>query len=164
MFFFKLVLWIFFCTTEFEFEMKIFKFINFKTLDPNGGREIKPICPSWIFGNRKSWLQIWIEEPEKFPKNKVQNFRMQIIEMRKRFFLTTFPSTKKNVQKSMLLHWCCPLRMILNVQKSGSRKIFGHCVWLCVCVCFKDVNTRANLKLSNWNFHCKRHDQDFYCI
>ena len=28
----------------------------------------------------------------------------------KAFFLTTFPSTQKNVQKSMLLHRCCPLR------------------------------------------------------
>ena len=27
----------------------------------------------------------------------------------KAFFLTTFPSTQKHVQKSMLLHWCCPL-------------------------------------------------------
>ena len=27
----------------------------------------------------------------------------------KAFFLTAFPSTQKNVQKSMLLHWCCPL-------------------------------------------------------
>ena len=27
----------------------------------------------------------------------------------KRFFLLPFLQSKKNVQKSMLLHWCCPL-------------------------------------------------------
>ena len=38
----------------------------------------------------------------------------------KAFFLTNFPSTKKNVQKSILLHWCCPLILGSKIKSTAA--------------------------------------------
>ena len=68
----------------------------------------------------------------------------------KRFFLLPFLQPKKNVQKSMLLHWCCPLKIysrLVTLEKKV-KYTFDVFNWSCK----KVKKNRFTFIYSNYHF------------
>ena len=109
-------------------------------------RRMAPVLPFWDIcqwqnfpGNSNTWLNT----------------------SSKRFFLLRFLQPKKNVQKSMLLHWCCPLRgtTSLTTWKKGDfceflkKKYHIECfkilqIYLCINNEYKVIFSDENIRFS----------------
>ena len=67
----------------------------------------------------------------------------------KRFFLLLFLQPKKNVQKSMLLHWCCPLIFYCWIFLFNFRNLFYS--FYIFIFCWSSFKRRLNIDMTNFS-------------